>query len=160
MHIDWSTAWDAMSAIGTISASVIALWLGLKDSRKCLECALVWDGTTQSQPTLVINNPSKKMIVLKEITIMYKKKKIKRFKLSEAYHLLNKSSFSPNDTQTVKLPPLEGFDLASLDSARCKRMNSLKVELIDISGKKYSSMQRITDDEIYSLTIGQTMLSD
>ena len=160
MLIDWNTAWDAMSAIGTISASVIALWLGLKDSRKCLECALVWDGTTQSQPTLVINNPSKKMIVLKEIIIKYKKKEIKRFKLSEEYHLLSKSAFSPNDTQSVKLPPLDGFDLASLDSADSRRMNSLKVELTDISGKKYSFMQRITDDEMYSLIIGQAMLSD
>lgn len=152
--------WSALSAIGTIAASAIALWLGLRDSKKQLECAVVWDGTTNSQPTLVISNPSRKLIVLKEITIRYKAKEIRRFKLSEEYHLMKNSAISPNEVRSVKLPHLEKFNLEKLGSAKCKRSNTLKVELKDISGKKYTSRQRITDDEVYSLLIGQTMLSD
>lgn len=152
--------WSALSAIGTIAASVIALWLGLRDHKKHLECALVWDGTTNSQPTLVINNPGRKLIVLKEITIIYKARVIQRFKLGEEFHLMKNSAISPNEVRSVNLPHLEKFNLEKIGSAKSKRLNTLKVELKDISGKKYTSRQRVSDDEVYSLLIGQTMLSD
>ena len=161
MTIDFGNVWDALAAIGTVSATVMAVILAVRSSRKQLDCALVWDSTTEVKPELVMCNIGNRTIVIKNVTIKYKKETILRLDMSNIYRSsLLSSIILPNQFQCIETLPKMDFPLSELGSEESKQKQKLLIITQDITGKSYYSKQIITDEELFVLIFGQAALSE
>lgn len=59
--------WTALSAIGTIMASIVALLGAYKPFQKKLDITFVWGERNQSVPQLIIQNLSNRSVVIKKV---------------------------------------------------------------------------------------------
>lgn len=151
--------WNAASAIATLLASGIALFLGLRRTKKQLDSALLWDFTTEANPILIICNSSSRLIVIKEILIKYRNNRIFETKLTESFEVKTPSDIHPNSY--IKIP---NIDLSELRKGKADDLNKkqkqyrLKIQIIDISGRRYISKQKLSEKEISFLFIGRAIL--
>lgn len=67
--MDISNWINLASAIGTIGATTVALWLALRDTGRHVDGTFIWEAASSYQPILLIQNISRKIFVLESIEI-------------------------------------------------------------------------------------------
>lgn len=161
MLIDIGNLWDVLTAIGTIGATVMAVVLAVRSSRKQLDCALVWDSTTELQPKLVMCNTGMRTIVIKSIKIKYKRQNVLQLDMTNIYRAsLLSSVVLPNQYQCIEKLPKMDFPLSEPETEESRKKQELVIETRDIDGTCYISKQETRDEELSFLLFGQGALSD
>ena len=69
--MDISNWINLASAIGTIGATTVALWLALRDTGRHVDGTFIWEAASSYQPILLIQNTSGKIVVLESSEIKY-----------------------------------------------------------------------------------------
>lgn len=93
---------DIMTAVGTVSSAVVAVWLGLKGDRCRIDGIFLRDSRSDDRPVLWIRNISNRMAVLDYIDIFYDEKLLKRLDFSKDYSLKNYAIIHANGT--IEIP--------------------------------------------------------
>ena len=65
--MDISNWINLASAIGTIGATTVALWLALRDTGRHVDGTFIWEAASSYLPILLIQNTSRKIFVLESI---------------------------------------------------------------------------------------------
>ena len=93
---------DTLTAFGTVGATIVALWLGLRDNKQKIVGLFVWSATTNYQPTLLIQNTGKRVVVIESVEVFYDRKSIAHINFFEINSLRNFTIIEAN--QVVQCP--------------------------------------------------------
>lgn len=73
--IDLGNIWEALSAVGTTAAAVIAMYLLFDERRRKISGTFVWDAGTLYSPRLMLCNNGTKVVAIKQIDFIYQGRK-------------------------------------------------------------------------------------
>ena len=77
---DWI---NLASAIGTVGATLVALYLAFKGNMRHVDGTFIWEASTEYQPTLLVQNTSTRIVVIDSIEIKYRGKKVSIIRTSD-----------------------------------------------------------------------------
>ena len=70
---------NLISAIGTVGATVLALYLALQNNRQRIDCAFMWETATGDKPMLILNNIGNHTVIEEYVDLYFHNEKIGRF---------------------------------------------------------------------------------
>ena len=159
---------DASAAIGTVGATLVALWLAFRDHRRAVDSVFIWDAATLYQPTLLIQNTSSRMVVIDSITIKYCNKTIGRTEVLNSHKMAEYAVV--NAGQDIKIPPDRlNISLPNFKKKRQgdeyfqkyrKKKHKLKVIIRLRNGRKNTSFVKYSYGELSECAIGQYFFSE
>ena len=148
---------EILTAVGTIGATIVALWLARRDDRPRINGVFVWSASTEYQPTLMIQNIGKQIAVIELIEVFYHGHLVCRICFSEEYTLRN---FSIVEAGEVKRVPLKTEWLHMNAPQDKTRPFTLKVVIRPRSGRKSVSKQKYSYNELCGLFFGYGLFSN
>ena len=175
VNIDLGNLWDILSAIGTIAAAVIALWLALDERKRKITGAFVWDGGTQFCPQLMLCNSGKKAIVINCVDFVYLKKSYKGDDFSANSKYDKFRILLPNEAKTIPLgmPKELHDDLDKIKARHTGGINSSEkykkiarkprlfiVKVTDTTGKRFRIKLKFSQSELIENCWGNSLLGD
>ncbi len=144
----FSLTLDTVTAVGTLVAAVIALWLGLRDNRPRINGVFIWSAATEGRPTLLIQNIGNKIAVIESIEAYYNKQQVCEICCSSEETLRD---FSIIEAGSVKIVPLNPDWLHIEPPSNKKKSYILKVIIKPRTGRKGVSKQKYTFNELAAL---------
>lgn len=159
--------WSALGAIGTIGACAIALWQSFRPYRKRIDMAMVWGGANGFHPYLVVNNQSKKSIVIYQIVFFYDGKDIGRLNVLDDPQYADQIILEPDGSQKfeIEFHLLEPKNNMSgiyfpeeLLRTGTKKRKLFRVDLWEMGGKKFSIKEQYTQIQMQNM-INTTMVA-
>ena len=110
IYIDFGNMWDALSAVGTIGAVALSLWLATRAEKVKFSVSLSgalgiqWDNNIDDSPYLFVEplNKSKFPLTIEEVGFCHNKKDTKRLAVLDQRYLIEGS-----DTISKRVEPLE-----------------------------------------------------
>lgn len=144
------TIWiELASAIGTIGATVVALWLALSERRQRIDCAFMWESATNDKPTLIINNIGKYTVIIESVEILFHNRKIGRFDILRNRNLGQYSIITPGKEVRIALDS-KSFHIEAKPEKNPDRIYKLTAVIKTTNGKKYKSSYKYcyTDLEV------------
>ena len=92
---DWI---NLASAVGTVGATLVALYLALKGNMRHVDGTFIWEASTEYQPTLLVQNTSTRIIVIDSIEIKYRGKKVGIIRASDDKQLAKHAIIEAGDS--------------------------------------------------------------
>lgn len=150
--------WNALSAIGSILASVTALWLARREHIKRIEAMLIWDAIEHYEPVLFLFNIGNVPIAIRTIQLSYqgreffKNDALEDFK-SDSY---GKYIINPNSSKKIRLDENE----LRITGVRHPYLNKkvfvprVTIRIRDIAGKKFTFRQKMTERKMGEAILG------
>jgi len=157
--INLGNIWDALSAIGTIGATIVALWLGLRKPRKQLDIVCVWDYITKSKPVVYLYNPTLCAIAIKSIEIMYNKKQIAFLELTKNVASDYNGVITSNEIKEYVFDNLDLTCVSVFDGSTDHLNHKLKIIVKDVYDKKYVKTSNVIESEVKKQKVGESMLN-
>ena len=148
---------DTATAIGTVGATVVALWLALREYRKRVDGTFVWEAATNFQPTLLVQNTSNRIVVIESIEIKYNRKRVSVIKASEDPILAKNAIIEAGE---IKKLPINIVYLDVQDQLNPRKAHYLKVIIKLRNGCKHMSKQKYSFEEMQGLFFGQGFFSE
>lgn len=158
--INLGNIWDAFSAIGTIGATIVALWLGLRKPIKKLDIVWVWDYVTKSKPVIYLHNPTCYVFAIKSIELIYKKQKIAYMKLTQVVSSNYNGMITSNE---IKSFVFDDIDLSCVNTFDCNTdeiKHKFKIIITDVSNKKYMQKINMLEKDVKIQKVGKIMLNN
>ena len=151
---DWI---NLASAVGTVGATIVALWLALREGQKRVDATFVWESATNYQPTLLVQNTSNRIVVVKSIEIRYNRKRVSIIKAEEESSL---SKHAILEAGQIKKIPINIVYLDIPDQKKPKKAYALEVIILLRNGHKHISKQKYSFEEMKGLFFGQSLFSE
>ena len=145
------------SAIGTVGATLVALYLALKGNMRHVDGTFIWEASTEYQPTLLVQNTSTRIIVIDSIEIKYRGKQVGIIKASDDRKLAQQAIIEAGQ---IKRIPINILYLDIQDLPNRKKRHCLKVIIKLRSGRRHTSKQKYSYDELLGLVFGQKLFSE
>lgn len=143
---DWI---NLATAIGTISATVTALWVALQGHQQRVDCVFMWETATGNKPTLILNNIGDRTVIVERVELVFRREKIASIDILRSSAYSDHAVISPKKEARIAIDP-DILKLSS-DSKPAKNPNTLyKLTAIvkTTSNKKYKSHYRYCYDEL------------
>lgn len=150
---DWI---NLVSAVGTVGATLVALYLALRENMRHVDGTFIWEASTEYQPTLLVQNTSTRIIVIDSIKIKYRGKKVSIIRTSEDRELAQQAILEAGQ---IKKIPINIRYLDIQDLTNRKKRHCLKVIIKLRNGGRHKSKQKYSYDELLGLGFGQRLLS-
>lgn len=158
---DSQSCWEAVSALGTIMASGIALWLARRDHTKNMSALLVWNRVEKYIPTLLLFNTGNIPIAVKSIKLTYRGRKIYECNTfedtkAEGYE---KYIVKPHDSNKLIL----NSDLLTITGVRRPNryqklfIPCVTIDICDVEGKRFVFRQKIADGKMGEAIFGHAL---
>lgn len=151
---DWI---NLASAIGTVGATLVALYLALKGNMRHVDGTFIWEASTEYQPTLLVQNTSTRIIVVDSIEIRYRGKQVGIIKASDDKKLAQQAIIEAGQ---IKRIPINIAYLNIEDLPNRKKRHCLKVIIKLRNGRRHTSKQKYSYDELLGLVFGQALFSE
>ena len=151
---DWI---NLASAIGTVGATLVALYLALKGNMRHVDGTFIWEASTEYQPTLLVQNTSTRIIVIDSIEIKYSGKQVGIIKASDDRKLAQQAIIEAGQ---IKKIPIDIRYLDIQDLSNRKKRHCLKVIIKLRNGRRHTSKQKYSYDELLGLVFGQKLFSE
>lgn len=151
---DWI---NLASAIGTVGATLVALYLALKGNMRHVDGTFIWEASTEYQPTLLVQNTSTRIIVVDSIGIKYRGKQVGIIKASDDKKLAQQAIIEAGQ---IKRIPINIAYLNIEDLPNRKKRHCLKVIIKLRNGRRHTSKQKYSYDELLGLVFGQALFSE
>lgn len=158
--IDLGNAWEMFSAVGTVGATIVALCLACRESRKRLSVLFVWDAVETYNLVLILTNVGGRPIVTSKITLFYGGEQIfmqdilNELRLDSFGNYLIKSG----ETKRIKCDATK-FKIKK-DIRRAIDADSIKAVVQDLNGKKYVGRQKIDTEKLVGCLFGAGIFKD
>lgn len=155
------TLWSALSALGTIAASVVALWLAPRDHTKHMTGLLVWDRIEYYEPILMLFNTGNIPIAIKTIQLSYKGREFFRSNALEDYKSdsYGKYIIESNSSQKIRLDK----DAIKITGVKHPNRNLkifapvVTIRIWDVTGKKFTFRQKMTEAKMGEVIFGAAL---
>lgn len=151
---DWI---NLATAIGTIGATLVALYLALKGNMRHVDGTFIWEASTEYQPTLLVQNTSTRIIVVDSIEIKYRGKQVGVIKASDDKKLAQQAIIEAGQ---IKRIPINIAYLKIGDLPNRQKRHCLKVIIKLRNGRRHTSKQKYSYDELLGLVFGQALFSE
>jgi len=151
---DWI---NLASAVGTVGATLVALYLALKGNMRHVDGTFIWEASTEYQPTLLVQNTSTRIIVIDSIEIKYRGKKVSIIRASDDKQL---AKYAIIEAGQIKKIPINILHLDIQDLPNRKKRHCLKVIIKLRNGHRHTSKQKYSYDELLGLVFGQRLFSE
>ena len=148
---DWI---NLVSAVGTVGATLVALYLALKGNMRHVDGTFIWEASTEYQPTLLVQNTSTRIIVIDSIEIKYRGKRIGVINASDDLKLARQAI---TEGGQIKKIPISIAHLNIKDVPNRKKRHCLKVIIKLRNGHRHISKQKYSYDELLGLVFGQRL---
>lgn len=151
---DWI---NLASAVGTVGATLVALYLALKGNVRYVDGTFIWEASTEYQPTLLVQNTSTRIIVVDSIEIKYRGKQVGIIKASDDKKLAQQAIIEAGQIERI---PINIAYLNIEDLPNRKKRHCLKVIIKLRNGRRHTSKQKYSYDELLGLVFGQALFSE
>lgn len=144
---DWI---NLLSAIGTVGATIVALWLALSERQQHIDCAFMWETATNDKPTLIINNIGKHTVIIESVKVYFRKKHIGSFDILRHSELSQYAIISPNKEVRIMLDT----KFLNVDNAVQKdpdKIYRLTAVVQTTNGKRYKSSYKYSYNDLQGL---------
>jgi len=145
---------ETATAIGTIGATVVAIWLALRQNQRHIDGTFIWEAATNYQPTLLIQNTSTRIVIIDSIKIKYRNKQVSTISASDNSALAKCAIIEANQ---IKRIPINIAHLNVDDQRKPKKRYYLSVTITLRNGRRYTSKQKYSFDEMRGLIFGQAL---
>ena len=157
--IDLGNIWDALSAIGTIGATGVALWLGLRKPKKKLDIVLLWDYVTKSKPVVYLSNSTSYIIAIKNIEIIYNEKRVAYMEITKNVASAYNGLISTNEIKEFVFENIDLTCVSIFDDSTDDLKHKLKVVVKDVYDNTYIKIIDVLEREIKIQKVGESMLN-
>ena len=144
------------TALGTVGAVVFSIIVTLHRKRNRIEAVFIWGAPTRDQPTLLIQNIGKKVVVLDRIKFFFNRRKIGEICFADNMDFSD-YAIIPADV-SIKIPIPTKY-ICQPDKIG-KKKKILKIIIQPRYGKKQITKQKYTGEELESLLFGSTLFSN
>lgn len=148
---------DFLVAVGTISATIVALYLGLRQNRRSIDSVFIWGTPTNYQPILMIHNIGIGTIVIDNVKLYYKNRLIGCMDFFEDHTLRKNAIIESGKTEKI-IVDKKFIQIKTPTSIEKKYF--LKVVVTPRDGKPFSSKQKYSFKELDSLLFGQRLFEN
>jgi len=148
---DWI---NLASAVGTVGATLVALFLALKGNMRHVDRSFIWEAATNYQPTLLVQNTSSRIIVIDSIEIKYRGKRVGIIKASDDPTLAEQAIIEAGQIKKIQVNSIN-LDIKDIPSR--KKRYYLKVTIKLRNGRRHTSKQKYSYDELLGLVFGQAL---
>lgn len=145
---------ETATAIGTIGATVVAIWLALRQSQRHIDGTFVWEAATNYQPTLLVQNTSSRIVVIDSIVVKYRNRQVSTISASDDASLAKHAIIEAGQ---IKRIPINIVHLDIEDQKKPKKRYYLSVTIMLRNGRRYTSKQKYSFDEMRGLFFGQAL---
>ena len=156
MDISISNWINLASAIGTIGATTVALWLALRDTGRHVDGTFIWEAASSYQPILLIQNTSRRIVVLESIEIKYYGKIAYMIDATEDFKFARQSIIEAGNIQKI---PINTGKLKFAKPSNPKRKYALKVIIRQRTGPKKVCAVKYSYEELGTRFFGQGLFS-
>ena len=94
---------NALSAVGTLGATIIALFLALQDRRQRIDCAFMWEAATNDKPTLILNSIGNRTVIVERVDLYYCGKEVGGIDILRSSTHSKNAIISPNNNVRIIL---------------------------------------------------------
>ena len=142
-----------VSSVGTLGATVIALWLALQGYRHRIDCAFMWESATDDKPMLILNNIGNHTVIVEYVDLYFHKQKIGRFDILRRSSYCKNAIISPNREVRIVINPdevklnINGDPVKNPDT-----VYKLTAVVTTTTKKKYKSSYKYCYNELLGLT--------
>lgn len=150
---DWI---NLVSAAGTVGATLVALYLALRENMRHVDGTFIWEASTEYQPTLLVQNTSSRIIVIDSIEIKYHGKRVGIIRTSEDKKLAQQAIIEAGRVNKI---PINILYLDIQDLPNRKKRHCLKVIIKLRSGRRHTSKQKYSYEELLGLVFGKKLFS-
>ena len=145
---------DTLTAFGTVGATIVALWLGLRDNKQKIVGLFVWSATTNYQPTLLIQNTGKRVVVIESVEVFYDRKSIAHINFFEINSLRNFTIIEAN--QVVQCPINSDWLKFNLGkNLEDEKRRTLKIKIKTQRFFRYTTTQKYSHYDLTHLLFGE-----
>ena len=67
---------DIVTAIATLGATLLALYLALRDGRQRIDCVFMWETATEDKPMIILNNIGDRTVIVERVDLIFDGHKI------------------------------------------------------------------------------------
>lgn len=145
---------ETATALGTIGATILALWLALRQNQRHIDGTFIWDGPTHFQPVLLVQNTSNRIVVIDSIAVKYRNKRVSMISASDNTTLARHAIIEAGQ---IKRIPINVVHLDIEDQKKPKKRYYLSVIITLRNGHRYTSKQKYSFYEMRGLAIGQAL---
>lgn len=150
---DWI---NLASAVGTVGATLVALYLALKGNMRHVDGTFIWEASTEYQPTLLVQNTSTRIIVIDSIEIKYHGEKVSIIRTSDDKKI---AELAIIEAGQIKKIPINTQYLDIEDLPNRKKRHYLEVTIKLRNGRRHTSRQKYSYDELLGLVFGQRLFT-
>lgn len=153
----FSTVLNTLTAVGTVGATVVALWLGLRNDKTRINGVFLWSSVTNGSPTLLVQNIGTRIAVIESVEVLYDKKKVCNVSFSTEDSMKNYAIIEAG--QVVNIP----FKLDWLEFHVPKhpdKKRTLSVVVKPRSGHRHISKQKYSPHELDWLLFNGSLFSE
>ena len=136
---------ELLTAVGTIGATLVALFLALRDNSPRVNGVFAWGAETDDKPTLLVQNTGTKIAVIESVTAFYNKEQICAICFSNEESLKNFTIIMPGE---VKQIPLDTDWLHISEPSNKEKPYTMKLIIKPIKGCKNVSKQKYSFNEL------------
>ena len=154
---NYSLFLDTATALGTIGATLVALWLGLRENRRRIDGTFIWDVATSYQPTLLLQNTSNRIVIVESIEIRYRMETVCSINVLEEYSLAKYAIIEAGEIQKI---PMDVIPLKFPKPASPQKKYKLKVIIKQRNGSRHISTTKYSYDEIQERFWGQGFFAE
>jgi len=151
---DWISL---LSTIGTIGATVVALWLALRGNQRRIDGTFIWEAATNYQPTLLVQNTSNRIAVIESVEIYYRNQNVCTVKASESFEL---SKYAIIESGQVQKIPMNEFISKFPKPTDVKRKYRLKTIIKQQNGWRCVFATKLSYDELQERFSGQVLFEE
>lgn len=143
----------AVSAIGTLLAAVIALYLAVQGHRQRIDCAFMWESATNDKPMLILNNIGSHTVIVEYVDLFFHNQKIGRFDILRRSSYCQNAIISPNKEVKIVINPDElNLDIKGDVVDNPDTIYKFTAIVITTTKKKYKSSYRYCFNELLGFT--------
>lgn len=144
------------SAVGTIGATMVALWLVLRTASRHIDATFVWEAASSYQPTLLVQNTSFRIVVLESMEVQYCNTQVCMVDMAKEFEFAKYSILEAG--QTMKIP-MATVKFAFPKPSNQKRKYSLKIIIRQRTGPKRVCSVQYSYSELQERFFGQGLFA-
>lgn len=92
-----------VSSLATLGATVLALYLALRDRRQRIDCVFMWETATKDKPMIILNNIGNRTVIVERVDLFFDGQKICCVDILRVSTYSEKAIISPNKEARIAL---------------------------------------------------------
>lgn len=147
---------SGFTALGTVGAVVFSIIVTVHRKRNRIEAVFIWGAPTRDQPTLLIQNIGKKIVVLDQITFFFNHMEIGKICFADNMDFADYAIIQADNSIKIPIPTTY---ICQPDKI-CKKKKTLKIIIQPRYGRKQITKQKYTGEELESLLFGSALFAN